>query len=525
MRRPPIRFMCQKLWLSAVVFACLGLSACGGGGGGGDAVQALPQSISFLDAQVVTVVASGGAATGATQVSAKATSGLPLSYSSTTPDVCSVDAQTGAVTIRTAITSNLLKGCRIAADQYGSEIYAPARAVQVIDVKLDPTQSIQFGVAPSLGLFSTVTVMATASSGLAVSYRSDTPSVCSVDTATGLVTSLTAGDCLITAQQAGDAQFDAAADVTQTLSVTVPQGITVPGVPGGVSATLGAVANTVKVSVGATDSGGSPITAYVVSSHPAGLTATATASPITVPCGGSCNGYAFSVEAVNAIGRSVPSARADVLTNYLVREVFREPATQPNDTIFTGTFTLNSTMGAVSGLQGNLTQSMTGGSASLSGGASSNGTKYGDVPMTQVSLQHQLSAQPVTLGGMTGLLVTTFALPTTDTFYKGGVGGEPPNDGWTPWVGVEVGGIYFGFPKAPNPSAGGVGNAYAMIFVNTSEPSLALTSDQINSLAYADCTAGGMMGAACMTGTSLLAHGSVGTMGGYPVSLSITRAP
>ena len=63
--------------------------------------------------------------------------------------------------------------------------------------------------------------------------------------------------------------------------------------------------------------------------------------------------------------------------------------------------------------------------------------------------------------------------------------------------GIAVGGIYAGFPVAgSNP-----GNAYALIFVPDA-PLTSLTQAQIDKLAYADCAPGGMMGAACMTGTS-----------------------
>jgi hypothetical protein len=520
------RFM-HRAWPACwAVVAGLCLSACGGGGGGDSAaIQARAQAISFGNVSPVTVVASGGIASGSTQVLATVSSGLPLVYSSATPDVCSVDAQTGRVTVRSAITDRLLQGCRIAADQFGNETFAPVRQVQVIGIQVDPIQSIAFESAPSLSLFSTVTVSAMASSGLTVSYGSATPSVCTVDASTGLVSSLTAGTCTLTARQAGNAIFQAAPDASLSLPVSVPSGLSVPGAPTGVSATMGTAVQTVKVSIGATDSGGSPITAYVVTSIPAGLSATGTASPIVVACGGSCNGYAFSVAAVSAVGQGASSAPVDVLTTYQVVETFYEPATQPNDSIFKGTFTLNATTGAVSNLAGTLTQSMTGGSTSLSGGPSSGGTHYGDVPMTLVSLSHQRSVQAVNLGGVNGLLVTTFARPTTDTFYKSGVGGLPVNDGWTPAVGVDVGGIYFGFPSAPNPSAGGVGNAYAMVFINPQDPLAPLNQAQLDKLAYADCTAGGMMGAACMTGTSVAGYGSAGTMGGYPVSQTIVRAP
>lgn len=62
-----------------------------------------------------------------------------------------------------------------------------------------------------------------------------------------------------------------------------------------------------------------------------------------------------------------------------------------------------------------------------------------------------------------------------------------------------------------------------MIFI-PDNPLTALTTSQINKLAYADCAPGGMMGAVCMTGTSEAGYGSVGTMSGYPVSQKITSA-
>lgn len=64
-----------------------------------------------------------------------------------------------------------------------------------------------------------------------------------------------------------------------------------------------------------------------------------------------------------------------------------------------------------------------------------------------------------------------------------------------------------------------------MIFVNTANPLAALTQAQINKLAYADCAPGGMMGAVCMTGTTVAGYGAIGTMSGYPVSQTMTKKP
>jgi hypothetical protein len=130
---------------------------------------------------------------------------------------------------------------------------------------------------------------------------------------------------------------------------------------------------------------------------------------------------------------------------------------------------------------------------------------YGSIPMTTVSLDNQLSSVPAALGGVNGLLVTTFALTTTNTFSGGGFA-----PGGTQYYDLING--------TPNNH-----NAYAMIFVNSTDPTAALTQAQLDKLAYADCTAGGMMMTSCMTGTTVAGYGKVGTMNGYPVSQVITK--
>lgn len=193
----------------------------------------------------------------------------------------------------------------------------------------------------------------------------------------------------------------------------------------------------------------------------------------------------------------VQVAEAAVQT-YNVVETFYEPDTQPHNTIFTGSFSFDDVSKTVSNLTGYLTESMT-------------GTGAGTAPyydQNQLHLTHQLSAvYDATLGG---LLVTTFLNNSTNTLSTM-MGGN----GWAPG---SAAGLHYGFP-GPNP-----GNAYAMIFVNTTNPLAPLTQAQINKLAYADCAPGGMMGAVCMTGTTVAGYGEIGTMSGYPVSQAITAA-
>jgi hypothetical protein len=271
-----------------------------------------------------------------------------------------------------------------------------------------------------------------------------------------------------------------------------------PGSPTDVGVAIGATTGTAVVSfTPPSSSGSSAITGYTVTVSPGGMTATGASSPITVAGLSPATAYTYSVVARSADGSSVPATTGS-LRFYSVVETFHEPMTQPNDTILTGTFTIDLTHGTVSNLTGTLTQAMT-----------KNGGVFGP-PMTTVDLLHQLSSEAVTLGGVAGLLVTTFALPTTNTFDPSGFA-----PGGTEYYGLGTG--------ATNPKMGGVGNAYAMIFVNTADPTAALAQAQIDRLAYADCTAGGMMMNTCMTGTTMAGYGREGTMMGQPESQVVTE--
>ena len=82
-------------------------------------------------------------------------------------------------------------------------------------------QTITFGALGSKVLGSgTFALTATADSGLAVTYVSSNPAVATVSGNT--VTLVSAGTTVITASQAGNANYNAASSVTQTLTVTGP---------------------------------------------------------------------------------------------------------------------------------------------------------------------------------------------------------------------------------------------------------------------------------------------------------------
>ncbi len=475
--RPTANPARPRLLPALAALAAAGLGACDQG----PRIQALPQSITFGPAPTPDV---GQASV---LVSASASSGLPVRYGTRTPSICAVDATSGVVTASASGT------CTVTANQPGDSQFAAApQAAQ--DVTFVFRGIITFGPVPALSVYDLATVTAVESSGMEVRFTDSTPSTCSVDGASGLVRALSQGDCTVVAS-AGSSE------ATLTIPVAAPSGPVPPGAPTGVVARSGTVPGTVEVRIGGLQAGGSPTTGYAVSSDPPGLTAESPTLPVTVACPSSCSGHRFSVAASNAVGTSPPSDPGEIVTDYDVLAVFHEPDTRPNDSIFVGTFTFNASTGVVSGLRGSLSESMTGGPI-----------PYPDDTMTWIALPHQLSSVPATLDGAPGALVTTFRLEVTDTLSSDPKFGG--TDGWAPGTGS---GLYFGYPGA-NP-----GNAYVRIFVNAGDPTAAVTQGQIDKMAYADCAPGGMMGASCMTGTTEAGYGTVGTMGGQPVSQVTTR--
>lgn len=85
------------------------------------------------------------------------------------------------------------------------------------------SQTITFNMA-ALAVGSTVQLQATASSGLPITYASQSPSTCTVSGST--VTAVALGSCTLTADQAGNASFKAASQVQIIVPVLKAQTIT-----------------------------------------------------------------------------------------------------------------------------------------------------------------------------------------------------------------------------------------------------------------------------------------------------------
>ena len=144
--------------------------------------------------------------TSAVTLSATASSGLPVSYTVTGPAVLSGNTLTftgpGAVSI--------------VASQTGDSTYNAAATVTRTFSVAKADQTIMFAVIPDQVITSVVTLSATASSGLPVSYNVTGPAVI---TNGNTLTFTGPGAVSIVASQAGNPNWNAAANVTRSLNV------------------------------------------------------------------------------------------------------------------------------------------------------------------------------------------------------------------------------------------------------------------------------------------------------------------
>lgn len=145
-------------------------------------------------------------------VSATASSGLSVAFSSATTSVCTVIGSN--VTIVAAGT------CTINADQAGNATYNAAPQVQQSFKVAKANQTITFtSTAPSsASTGTTYTPTATATSGLTVSFA--VSGACSISSGT-VTFGPAAGTCTIKADQAGNTNWNAATQKTQSVTVTL----------------------------------------------------------------------------------------------------------------------------------------------------------------------------------------------------------------------------------------------------------------------------------------------------------------
>lgn len=176
-------------------------------------------AVSAAAAQPATVTISGATtATYGNSFSATVSTSSNGAVSMSASGPCAQSGQSGLTyTFNTTGAGD----CTLTASTAATSAYlAGASAPHVVTIA-QAAQSISFAALADMPLGSAdFAVVATASSGLAVSLSSGTPATCAVAGST--VSLLGEGACTITASQAGDANYLAAAPVAQTFTVTAP---------------------------------------------------------------------------------------------------------------------------------------------------------------------------------------------------------------------------------------------------------------------------------------------------------------
>jgi len=206
------------------------------------------QSITFPAITPNPATVSGSATLGAT-----ASSGLAVSYSSLTPNVCTVSG--------TTVSYDNVGTCTVAADQAGNGSYDAARqATQSVEVaKAIQTIAVTSTAPAPAYVKGTSAVAATGgASGKAVAITVGPSNVCTVTD--NVVRFVGVGICTVTANQAGNAAYEAAAPVSQSVKVDYRfEGFLDPVKNGGVLNTA-KVGQTITLKWRLTDANGAPVT-------------------------------------------------------------------------------------------------------------------------------------------------------------------------------------------------------------------------------------------------------------------------
>ena len=218
-----------------------------------------PQTISFN-------TPAQQAAGGLFALTATASSGLNVTYASSSPTICTISGASASLVG--------IGNCTITATQSGDTSYAAAAPVTATFPVAIGTETITFSAIATQYVGTVLTLTATASSGLPISYTASPAGVCTVSG--NSLSIIGAGTCTVAASQPGNALVSSAQPVSVTFTVIlVPQSITFPVIsPQLIGAT---------VTLGATASSGLPVT-YASAT----ATCRVTGNTVTPLASGSC---------------------------------------------------------------------------------------------------------------------------------------------------------------------------------------------------------------------------------------------
>ena len=286
------------------------------------AFVANPAAPVFTPNGTFSVSASGGASTS------------PVVYATTSPAVCAVSG--GTVTMLAAGT------CALTANQAGDANYnAAPQATLGVDIAAASQAITNFAANPAAPVFTPNGTFSVSASGGAstspVVFAGTSPAVCTVSGDT--VTMLTAGTCALTANQAADANYSAAAEVALDVAIgAASQAIT------NFAANPDAPVFTPNGTFTVSATGG-PSTSAVVFASTSPAVCTVGGDTVTMLSAGTC------ALTANQAGDGSYSAAAQVVLNVTVgsaSQAITEFIANPAAPVFTpnGTFAVSATGGA-----------------------------------------------------------------------------------------------------------------------------------------------------------------------------------
>lgn len=159
-----------------------------------------------------------------------------VTFSSTDTSVCTVNSTTGAITVVTAGT------CAITATKSGDTNFLTASAGATVTIAKAAQAALSASGSSSSTTFgnsSPITINTSGGSGTgAISYSSNTSSVCSVNASTGVIAIITAGNCEIKVTRAASTNYNQAT-TTATVSIAKANQATITATANDNSVTYG----------------------------------------------------------------------------------------------------------------------------------------------------------------------------------------------------------------------------------------------------------------------------------------------
>jgi hypothetical protein len=225
-------------------------------------------------------------------LSATASSGLAVTFTSTTTSICTVSGTTA-----TFIASGT---CTIDANQAGNSVYTAAAMVPQTFTVNGEAQTITFANPGTQTVGTPLTLSATASSGLGVSFTSTITSICTVSGTTA--TFIASGTCTIDANQAGNTGYAAAAVVPQSFTVSPASTFTIDG---------GGSSSSISIVPGATTGNTATITVTPANGFTGTVSLTCSISPVAASDPATCS---LSPSSVTITGTGAQTTTLTVFT-------------------------------------------------------------------------------------------------------------------------------------------------------------------------------------------------------------------